>query len=229
MKHTTLAIAFTVLVSGTAFAGGNPDEEQDGAMTRDPLPQAAPVIPDQHEIKRQIEAEIFSEPTLARKPLVVHTPDPVPVAAHEPKSECWAPFVWLANILPTGDDCYRDSNFHNPAAVGFSTIHGTRTVEVEKTDRFHGKFGKGYKGFYRAISKKYELTKKGYKARLGYSKRHGWKVHAKKTYTEEIQVPTVTRIRNDRIDRDRNGGTAGDSNGMRGRDVDTGDGGNDRF
>ena len=227
MKLATGILAFTVLFAGNAYAGGNPDEDQSGAMTRDPLPQAEPASLDtQAIIKDMIEAEVFAEPQIpegflrAEKMDEAVTTVPVTIARAEPRAECAFVFEWLAEQM--GGECFRDSNFHNPSPVGFTTIYGTKTVEVEKTDRFHKNFGKGYKAKKRAIRKAHRLAKRGYKVRVGY--KHGWRVKAKKTYTEEVEVPTVTRIRNDNAG-SSDGGRAGDSNfGDRERDFGPGRG-----
>ena len=224
----TLTIAFTVLASA-AYAGGNPEDDQSGTGTRDLIigSEGTDTLDTQAIIKDMIEAEIFAEPQIPEGYLRAEEMDeavttvPVTIARAEPKGECAFVFEWLAKQM--GGDCFRDSNFHNPSPVGFTTVHGTKTVEVEKTDRFHKNFGKGWKAKKRAIRKAHRLAKKGYEVRVGY--KHGWRVKAKKTYTEEIEVPTVTRVRSDKADSGRDSDRAADSNfGDRARDFGSGRG-----
>lgn len=219
-KLTLTTIAFTVLATA-AYAGGNTDEEQNGYMTRDPLPKAAPVIPDQYQIQEQVGREIFAKPQI-KPTIIVDAPreEPVTIARAEPESECAS--FWQAAAELLGGDCYRDSNFHNPSPVGYKTVAGSKEVEVEKTDRFHKSFGRGHKGFYRALSKAKRLSKKGYKTKIGYTKKGGWKVSATKTYTTTVTVPTLVQVRADSVGDHGSDGTAGNSNGMRGSDIDSG-------
>ena len=232
MKLATLTItAFTVL--GTAaFAGGNPEDEQNGYMTRERLEAPAPMVPDQHEIQRQVEAEIFAKPQIKPEPLKTEVrEEPVIIARAEPKSECWTPFSWLAEQL--GGECYRDSNFHNPSPIGRSFME----TEIDTRDRvFEKDFEKKFKGRYgkkraqrfaaykeRLLSRIEQQIEKSGDYDLEYEVTvNGRKVTVQVTLDKLGTRTVLTQIRNDARDNDSYGGTANDSNGMRGDSRDSG-------
>lgn len=224
MKTIVGIAAGIVLVSSAAFAGGNPEDypgEALKAIHEHAMEQeAAPVVPDQYQIQEQVEREIFAKPQL--KPALTDEPkEEIQIARVEAESECWAPFSWLAKQM--GGECYRDSNFHNPSPVGYS--YDREVTQETRVDKEKRSFRKSRKGFYKAVRYAKSLHKQGYKVRVGIRKGK-IKVVGKKVTT--FNVETLTKVRNDR-NGGSSGGTMGDSNGMRGRGVDTGDGGADRF
>lgn len=228
MKIVAGTIVGIVLASSVAFAGGNPDEEDFGMMTREALPNAQPLAvttpdpaPDQYQIQREIEAEVrkgwvkmnLSAP--ADNDSVNAEPvKPVIIARAEPNHEC----AWLFRVAAEalGGECFRDSNFHNPGVVGHST---EREVTTETTvDKQKRSFKKSRKGYYAAKRYARSLHKQGYKVRIGFRKGK-IKVVGKKVTT--ITFVTLTKVRNDAAG-SSGGGTAADSNGMRGDDRDSG-------
>ena len=230
MKTIAGFAAGIVLASSVAVAGGNPDENDFGVGTRDPI------VRDQYQVQQEVEAEVFSKPQINRKPLrtgiaageelAAELSDPLVVP--EKESECWAPFSWLASQL--GGECYRDSNFHNPSAVSFHTVETVSfRDEIETKDKKVRTHSKRAARRLAGILNRYSEKIAGY---YGYDDltaiAKGKKV--KVTLSKTVQVPykTLTKIRSDARGAD-NGGTADRSSGMRGRAVDTGDGGNDRF
>ena len=214
MKIVAGTIAGIVLVSTAAFAGGNPDEEQDGFMTRQQIERAEEAgeikvfreIPDQHEIQRRVEAEIFAKPQL--QPVIVDEPaeEPITIARTEPVAECVAIFEWFAKQL--GGECFRDSNFHNPSPVGYTTVREvTEETRVERKKRSFHKTRKGYRA---AKHFAHKLHKQGFKVRIGFRKGK-IKVVGKKTVT--FDVVTLTQVRNDKLDNGNSGGMSGGDTG----------------
>ena len=217
MRLATLAITFTVLLAGSAHAGGNPDDNEPmGVMTREPLPQAAPVIPDQDEIKRKIEAEIFAEPQIPEGYLRAEKLDearmttPITIARAEPEGECVAVFEWLASAL--GGTCELNGLYADGQnAVGPDAEFETRDVITvsSKTKKFRTKH------------KARKFAKKARKKNAGNPNvtvtRNGKKV----TITTTIVTPTLFQVESNGND-SGSGGTADHSNGMRGDDRDSG-------
>lgn len=246
MKIFAGTIAGIVLVSTAAFAGGNPEDYpflgpsitdvSDAALERaqkEVIQEIGGPITDQYQIKREVESEIrqgWVEMNLAapldNDAVNAQPVKPVTIARAETESECWAPFSWLASQL--GGECFRDSNFHNPSPVGYTTVETTNLRDVVETKdkkfRTHSKrSARRLAGLLNRYSK-HIAERHGYDDLTAVAK--GKKV--KVTLNKTVQVPytTFTKVRNDKLDNGKDGGTMGDSNGMRGRDV---DGGTDRF
>ena len=212
-----------------AMAGGNPDENQDGAMTRERLPASTVILPVQPsptpiEEPEYEKAEPTQEPT--------EEPTPITLARASAVPECTLPFSWF-------NDC--DASMfvdHNPSPTGYHFVDGVeevpteRTVKETKTDRVFKK----HRSLYKAIRHARKLKKDGYEVRVFksrhkrfYSKRHkSWVVKGTKEYVEVTVVrgtklvPVLVRVRGD-----RNGGgkstTSQDSNFGDGRQNGRGD------
>lgn len=206
MRSLIAITAFTVAVATGALAGGNPEEENTGFMTRERIEAPKPVqIPDQFKIQRQIEAEILrgseGSDTLDNAPTMTATE----IADEQDGGFDWADCASFFSWLPVACSSEEFSD-HNPSPTGYHTVTAEKEIEVEKTKRVSKKF-KSKRSAYRKARK---LSKRGWKVKVRRA-RHGWKVYGKKTVTT-IEVVTVTkRVRGDgRPDGGRN--TAADSN-----------------
>lgn len=113
---------------------------------------------------------------------------------------------------------YSNLSDHNPSPVGSYSV--TEVSQVEKTDNFDENFGRGLRGLKKAVHKARDLRKNGYKDVRLSKNRKGFRVTG--TKTELVDVATTRRVRGDGPNNDSSGGTAGNSNGMRGNDIDSG-------
>lgn len=202
----TLAIALTI--SGVAHAGGSPDENDFGAGTRKALPQ---VIPDQYEIQKEVEAEIFSKPQIKPEPLrSMPVAEPVIIADASPKSECWAPFRWI------DPNCYVPGDYYEGSQADWHTVDvertTSRTTQVCFPDSKRGR--RDAKKFERMVNGKRGKSyaeKRGYDSVKGELTSDG--LHVDLTLTKTII--TRQKRRGDGPGRSgRGSGTASNSNGM---------------
>lgn len=210
-------IAFTLTVAGAAYAGGNPDENDFGVGTRDPLPQAAPVIPDQYEIQRREEEKFFAKPQIKPEHLKAEPDEEtVQIVRAEPESECKHAFDFLADLI---GGCYQLN-----ATLGDTDVEPapdgpqfeTRTKTETKMGKFRSK--RSAKRFARAKKAKgYDVEIE--RIRTKYGKRY--KVTATKTTSFQVEV--------ERDSGSRDTETSAESNGMQDRDVDTGGRSAERF